>query len=49
MAKPKDLKFAIENIYETSPVLIIGEARLLFLRSWKYKVCNPCFKKWNLA
>lgn len=40
MAKPKDLKFAIENIYETSPVLIIGEARLLFLRSWKYKVCN---------
>lgn len=38
MAKPLDLKHAIEHIYDTSPILIVGEARLLFLKLWKYKV-----------
>lgn len=38
MSTLKDLKFSIENIYDTSPVLIVGEARLTFLRAWQYKV-----------
>ena len=40
MAKPLDLKYAIEHIYDTSPLLIIGEARLLFIKAWKYKINN---------
>lgn len=40
MATPLDLKNSIEDIYNTSPLLIIGEARLLFLKAWKYKVNN---------
>ena len=38
MSKPIDLKRAIEDIYNTSPLLIIGEARLLFIKAWKYKI-----------
>ena len=38
MAKPIDLKKCIENIYNTSPILIIGDARLLFIKAWQYKI-----------
>lgn len=38
MAKPIDLKNSIENIYNTAPLLIVGEARLLFIKAWKYKI-----------
>jgi hypothetical protein len=38
MSSPKFLKKCIEDIYNTSPLLIVGEARLLFLRAWQYKV-----------
>lgn len=38
MSNPKFLKQAIEDIYNTSPLLIVGDARLLFLKAWQYKV-----------
>jgi hypothetical protein len=40
MATPIDLTNSIENVYTTSPLLIIGEARLLFIKAWKYKINN---------
>lgn len=40
MSSPQYLKKTIEDLDNTSPVLIIGDAMTLFLKAWKYKTVS---------
>lgn len=40
MSSPKYLKESIENLKNTSPILIVGDAMTLFLSAWKYKTVS---------